>query len=158
MKSKKKKILLIVLCLFLLTGCTKTLKNDEKRPVKNIETGQVLTENIICKPTEKTTIDLYNKYANKYEGRLQGIIDYDNDSESINLELDSTNLLILSYLIASVIASNKVSEFTDVWGTFAKEAGITNYNAQVNARQERQHEFENKAISLIEDLIDTFEL
>ena len=103
-------------------------------------------------------IDLYNKYANKYEGRLQGIIDYDNDSESINLELDSTNLLILSYLIASVIASNKVSEFTDVWGTFAKEAGITNYNAQVNARQERQHEFENKAISLIEDLIDTFEL
>ena len=103
-------------------------------------------------------IDLYNKYANKYEGRLQGIIDYDNNSESINLELDSTNLLILSYLIASVIASNKVSEFTDVWGTFAKEAGITNYNAQVNARQERQHEFENKAISLIEDLIDTFEL
>ena len=103
-------------------------------------------------------IDLYNKYANKYEGRLQGIIDYDNDSESINLELNSTNLLILSYLIASVIASNKVSEFTDVWGTFAKEAGITNYNAQVNARQERQHEFENKAISLIEDLIDTFEL
>ena len=103
-------------------------------------------------------IDLYNKYANKYEGRLQGIIDYDNDSESINLEVDSTNLLILSYLIASVIASNKVSEFTDVWGTFAKEAGITNYNAQVNARQERQHEFENKAISLIEDLIDTFEL
>ena len=103
-------------------------------------------------------IDLYNKYANKYEGRLQGIIDYDNDSESINLELDSTNLLILSYLIASVIASNKVSEFTDVWSVFAKEAGITNYNAQVKARQERQHEFENKAISLIEDLIDSFDL
>ena len=48
--------------MFLLTGCTKTLKNDEKRPVKNIETGQVLTENIICKPTEKTTIDLYNNF------------------------------------------------------------------------------------------------
>ena len=103
-------------------------------------------------------INLYNKYANKYEGRLQGIIDYDNDSESINLELDSTNLLILSYLIASVIASNKVSEFVDVWSVFAKEAGITNYNAQVKARQERQHEFENKAISLIEDLIDSFDL
>ena len=103
-------------------------------------------------------IDLYNKYANKYEGRLQGIIDYDNDSESINLELNSTNLLILSYLIASVIASNKVSEFVDVWSVFAKEAGITNYNAQVKARQERQHEFENKAISLIEDLIDSFDL
>ena len=103
-------------------------------------------------------IDLYNKYANKYEGRLQGIIDYNNDSESINLELDSTNLLILSYLIASVIASNKVSEFVDVWSVFAKEAGITNYNAQVKARQERQHEFENKAISLIEDLIDSFDL
>ena len=103
-------------------------------------------------------IDLYNKYANKYEGRLQGIIDYDNDSESINLELDSTNLLILSYLIASVIASNKVSEFVDVWSVFAKEAGITNYNAQVKARQERQHEFENKAISVIEDVRDSFDL
>lgn len=61
MKKKKSKILLVFLCLFILTGCSKTLKDDNKI-VKNEETGQVLTENIICKPTEKSTIELYEKY------------------------------------------------------------------------------------------------
>ena len=34
------------MCIFILTGCTKTLK-DGKQVVKNEETGQVLTENIL---------------------------------------------------------------------------------------------------------------
>ena len=61
MKNKKIKLLVIFLCLFTLTGCSKTLKYDNKI-VKNEQTGQVLTENIICKPTEKSTLDLYEKY------------------------------------------------------------------------------------------------
>ena len=61
MKNKKKKILIIFLCLFILTGCSKTLKDDNKI-VKNETTGQILTENIICRPTETTTIELYEKY------------------------------------------------------------------------------------------------
>ena len=59
--KKNKKIILIILILFLLTGCTKTLK-DGKKIVHNEETGQVLTENIICQPTESSTIELYEKY------------------------------------------------------------------------------------------------
>ena len=63
MKSKKiSKIFIIVLCIFLLTGCTKILKDSEKKVVRDSETGQVLTENIICKPTNKTTIEQYEKY------------------------------------------------------------------------------------------------
>ena len=58
MKQSKRKILLVILCLFLLTGCTKTLR-DDKKVVKNEETGQVVTENIICKPTEKSSIEIY---------------------------------------------------------------------------------------------------
>ena len=64
MKSKKiSKIFIIVLCIFLLTGCTKILKDSEKKVVRDSETGQVLTENIICKPTNKTTIEQYEKYG-----------------------------------------------------------------------------------------------
>ena len=59
--KKNKKIILVILILFLLTGCTKTLK-DGKKIVHNEETGQVLTENIICQPTESSTIELYEKY------------------------------------------------------------------------------------------------
>ena len=61
MKKNYKKLLLLVLCLFLLTGCTKILKDDNNKVVRNKETGQTITENIICKPTNKTTIKLYEK-------------------------------------------------------------------------------------------------
>ena len=62
MKNNRKKIIVLLLCIFLLTGCSKVLKDSDKKPVKNEVTGQVLTENIICKPTNETTIELYKKY------------------------------------------------------------------------------------------------
>lgn len=63
--KKIKKIVLIALVLILLTGCTKTLK-DGKEIIKNDATGQTLTANIICKPTDQ---DLYNKYQ-EYDSKL----------------------------------------------------------------------------------------
>ncbi len=59
--KKYQKIFVLVFCLLLLTGCTKILKNTENKPVKNVETGQVLTENIICKPTNESTIKTYEE-------------------------------------------------------------------------------------------------
>ena len=59
---KKKKILIILLCMFILTGCTKILKDEENNVVKNEETGQSITENIICKPTEENTLSIYEEY------------------------------------------------------------------------------------------------
>lgn len=56
---KNKKIIMIILCFFMLTGCTKILKDSEKKVVKNPETGQAITENIICKPTDKDAIKIY---------------------------------------------------------------------------------------------------
>ena len=58
-QNKKKKILIIIMCLFLLTGCTKTLKDEDNNVVTNKETGQSITENIICKPTDKDVIKIY---------------------------------------------------------------------------------------------------
>lgn len=56
---KNKKIIMIILCIFMLTGCTKILKDSEKKVVKNPETGQAITENIICKPTDKDATKIY---------------------------------------------------------------------------------------------------
>lgn len=60
-KNKLIKILLIIVLTIILTGCTKTLQDKEGNVVKNTETGQTITENIICKPTDKTTKKLYEK-------------------------------------------------------------------------------------------------
>ena len=58
MKNKTIKILLILICIFGLTGCTKYVKNG-KEVVKNESTGQNLTQNILCQPTDEKTIELY---------------------------------------------------------------------------------------------------
>ncbi len=62
MKKKTNKLLLILLiCCLLLTGCTKTLTDKNKKAVKSEATGQNLTSNILCQPTDKKTIELYEK-------------------------------------------------------------------------------------------------
>ncbi len=92
-----KKIVLILLLMLVLTGCSKTLVDKDKNPVKYEssqlcekceeicsnknnkdtclndckkdceliklnETGQTLTENILCKPTNKDVLEIYKKY------------------------------------------------------------------------------------------------
>lgn len=60
-KNKRKWIVVILLILLFTTGCTKTLVDKNKKPVINEKTGQNLTENILCKPTDKKTINQYKK-------------------------------------------------------------------------------------------------
>ena len=62
---KKKKLLLVALlvCTLTLTGCTSYLKDDGKKVVKNEQTGQNLVDNILCKPTEEATLELYSEYG-----------------------------------------------------------------------------------------------
>ena len=63
MKNNKKKIIIIVLFLLLITtGCTKTLTDSTKKAVKNPDTGQTLTKNILCQPVNKKTASIYKKY------------------------------------------------------------------------------------------------
>ena len=61
----KKKNLWTIIILFILlismTGCTKTLTNSKNQAVKNPSTGQTLTKNILCKPTNKNTIKIYKE-------------------------------------------------------------------------------------------------
>ncbi len=71
--KKLKKIIIVFLLFFLLTGCTKQLvvekTNDNGKKTKVVvkydegknATGQSLTKNILCKPTDKDLNNIYNK-------------------------------------------------------------------------------------------------
>lgn len=63
---KNKRIIVLLLLIVLLTGCTKSLTKDGK-VVTNPETGQNLTENILCKPKDKETIKIYEKNKDKID-------------------------------------------------------------------------------------------
>lgn len=60
-QKKKLKVLVIIFLLLLTTGCTQTLTDSDKKPIKNEVTGQTLTKNILCQPTNKETAKLYKE-------------------------------------------------------------------------------------------------
>lgn len=57
----KSKIIIVVMLLFLATGCTTTLVDKDNKAVQNPETGQSLTENILCQPENEQTRKLYEE-------------------------------------------------------------------------------------------------
>lgn len=62
MNNKKKVIVLVSMFMLLtMTGCTKNLKDTDKKAVQNPDTGQTLVENILCQPENETTVNLYNE-------------------------------------------------------------------------------------------------
>lgn len=63
----KKKILLIFMCVLLLTGCTKSMQDDDGKIVRNEKTGQTITENIICKPTDRDIVNIYEENGKKID-------------------------------------------------------------------------------------------
>ena len=70
MKQKQKnkiKLIIVLVLLLITTGCTTTLTDKDKKPVKNEVTGQNLTKNIICQPTNKETIKIYKENGVKVD-------------------------------------------------------------------------------------------
>ena len=57
----KSKIIIVVMLLFLATGCTTTLVDKDNKADQNLETGQSLTENILCQPENEQTRKLYEE-------------------------------------------------------------------------------------------------
>ena len=70
--KKKTKILIIAAILLLSTGCTKTLK-DGKNAVTYEETGQTLTANILCKPSDEDLLNKYEEYDDKLTVNLEDL-------------------------------------------------------------------------------------
>ncbi len=70
--KKKIKIVVIALLFLLCTGCTEQLK-DGKKVVTNEETGQTLTANILCQPSDEKLLNQYNEYNDKLEVKLEDL-------------------------------------------------------------------------------------
>lgn len=100
----------------------------------------------------------YNRYAKKYSGRLQGGLVADDIMEQFNLTLTNDELLILSYLMAEMVAVRIYTSFSSLYATYAKEMGISNYSASANAKKALIDLYKEKYISIIEDQIDSFVL
>lgn len=57
--KKIAKYFVILFLAIMLCGCTKILKTEDNKVVKNEETGLTVTENILCQPTDKELNKLY---------------------------------------------------------------------------------------------------
>lgn len=64
-KKNLKKVLVLLLVVFILTGCTKILKDPKTKQAVYYEDKTMkitLNENILCKPTNKGLVSKYNNY------------------------------------------------------------------------------------------------
>jgi len=74
---KKKKLIIIMMLFLALTGCTKYLSDDNNKRITNENTGQSLTSNILCKPTDKELVSIYKKYSDNMEVKLNKLPECD---------------------------------------------------------------------------------
>ena len=75
--NKKSKLLIVLMFVILITtGCTKNLEDKDGKAVTNPVTGQSLTKNILCQPTDEETIKIYNEHLDK--GELESLPKCDN--------------------------------------------------------------------------------
>ncbi len=70
--KKRNKIIVLLIVLLLLTGCSKTLKVKDEI-IKYEKTGQTLTSNILCQPEEKELLELYTKYDKHLQVKMKNL-------------------------------------------------------------------------------------
>lgn len=70
---KKKMTILLVAIVFMVTGCTKYLSDDNKKRIVNEATGQSLPSNILCKPTDPELLTIYEKYSDNLEVAIKDL-------------------------------------------------------------------------------------
>lgn len=109
--KKKTKILIIAFLLLLVTGCTQTLK-DGKEVVTNKSTGQTLTSNILCKPSDEELYKTYENYDDKLQVKLDDLpecrsfsprkLEYKSLWESIFIKPLAFIILKLGYLVKNM--------------------------------------------------------
>ena len=71
MKKKSKILIILLIVLFTMTGCTKYVQDEDKKRVINNETGQSLTANILCLPESKDLLELYQENEKYLEVKLE---------------------------------------------------------------------------------------
>lgn len=78
----------------------------------------------------------------------------DDNTETINVDLDDTRLLLLAYCIKYIYLENQLIAFEELWFPYQKEIGIKNYGDQIKGRErtlERVKKEINIYLTKIED-------
>ncbi len=65
MKKNILKSVVVLVIIMSLTGCTKYIKNEKKQILKNEKNGQNVVDNILCQPTDKNLLKIYDQYNKK---------------------------------------------------------------------------------------------
>lgn len=119
---KIKKIILIFIACFCITGCTKYISDDNNKRIINEETGQSLPSNILCKPTTSELDKIYDKYKNKLEVDLDKLPECENlkyyDSNNYNGLWVQLIVMPLAWLII------KIGNFLGNYGLSVMAVGL----------------------------------
>ena len=116
-KNNKFKIVFLVLLLVVMTGCTKQLKDVNGKIVKNEATGQTLPSNILCKPTDKDIIKLYETTREKQLKSLDKKLKNDDITKS-EYNKKKKALLDVNKLVACKNFKVSSGGYEGLWTTF----------------------------------------
>jgi len=131
---KHTKIVLVLLAVLILTGCTRYMQTEDNTVLRNEETGQRLVENILCK-TETTVIEYERIRDGKIEDLIENLentelkeqireLQTNLEEETINEEEFYTELKNLDEnLYNRIVALNEQFDISDV--VYCTEFGIT---------------------------------
>lgn len=89
-----------------------------------------------------------------YENKMGEVIAWDDILETINKELNNSEMLIMAYCLKRIYHENALTEFTSIWSGFTKEVGIKDYKSQVDAKQNDINRTEHKIDELITNIED----
>ena len=101
----KKIIIMILIILTFTTGCTKYLSDNNNKRITNESTGQSLTSNILCKPTEKELITIYKKYEKRIkriQRKLSRQVNGSNNYQKTKIKISKLYSCILRFFISSL--------------------------------------------------------
>ncbi|MBP3765808.1 MAG: YidC/Oxa1 family membrane protein insertase [Bacilli bacterium] len=86
--KKTIKLFIVISLMLTLTGCTKYMKDSTGKILQNESTGQNLPSNILCKPTDSETLEIYKNYNEKNK---KNKIDIDSLPECEDMSIVSKN-------------------------------------------------------------------
>jgi ABC-type iron transport system FetAB permease component len=81
-------------------------------------------------------------------------ITYDDTTETLNIKLDDSRLLVLGYCMKYIYDCNRLSEFLDIYSIFQKDMGFKDYNAQLKGKENAIDRTEQKITELITNCQD----
>jgi len=116
MKKNKVLITFLLIILLTLTGCTTQLKDAKGKVVRNEETGQVLTSNLLCAPKDEKVLQMYRdnqaSLLKKYEKELK-----DGDIGRKEFDKKKENILDVDKLVACKNFKLSSGGYDGIWTT-----------------------------------------